>query len=245
MDVTITTTGNNTTVDIPDEHEDRRVRTSLSMVNKMPYGIADSLGSNDYLTMLDLVQELVGRPGEAIFAMFGSVQLPKARFPVASPNLLSKILHDGFIDMFQSQLNALDPDLGDTIPDALRRTFLKLNQNLHDSLFTNHRKMSHASILSTKMADPATLRSGASGIVLYIKEKTVYVANLAMLWLSYPERVWLRRSRRDMISMNVRNIPNMRGRRMYVCIPDRFGCRLVVSCGKKPTSYSSEQTSVH
>ncbi|KAF8123466.1 hypothetical protein EV363DRAFT_1149071, partial [Boletus edulis] len=41
---------------IPEDTEDRRVRTSLSEVNKMSYGIADNLGSTGYLTMFDLVQ---------------------------------------------------------------------------------------------------------------------------------------------------------------------------------------------
>ena len=60
---------------IPEEGSDRRVRSSLSTVFSMEYFIADSLGRNDHLTMLDLVHEFPGRKGEAIFAMFGRTLL--------------------------------------------------------------------------------------------------------------------------------------------------------------------------
>lgn len=180
MDVTITTTGVNTTIDIPDENEDRRVRTSLSTVNGMSYGIADALGKNEYLNMLDLVHEFRGRKGEAIFAMFGRAQPPKPSPPGSSSNRLSKFLHDRFVHVFTAQLNALNPQRPEGVPDALRRAFLKLNQDLHDSLFTSNRKMSQASTSAASIvaSDPATAKSGASGIVLYFVGKTLYVANV-------------------------------------------------------------------
>ncbi|RDB15590.1 Adenylate cyclase [Hypsizygus marmoreus] len=180
MDVTITTTTMNATVDIPDENDDRRVRTSLSTVMGMAYGIADALGKNDCLNMLDLVQELRGRKDEAIFAMFGRSQPPKSLPPGASPNRLAKFLRDKFVSVLLAQLGALNIKQGDGVPDALRRTFLKLNQDLHDQLFTSNRKMSTASGSGGGhvIADPATLRSGVSGIVVYFVGKTLYVANV-------------------------------------------------------------------
>ena len=39
----------------PDKNEDRRVRTLSSEVNQMAYGIADTLGKTDHVTMFDLV----------------------------------------------------------------------------------------------------------------------------------------------------------------------------------------------
>jgi adenylate cyclase len=115
MDVTITTTGADATVDIPDENDDRRVRTSLSTVCDMAYGIADALGRNDSLNMLNLVHEFPGRKGEAIFAMFGRAQPPSNLLPGSSANQLSKFLHDRFVSQFLSQLNALDPHRGEVI----------------------------------------------------------------------------------------------------------------------------------
>ena len=65
MDVTVTS-------NIPEDDELRRVRTSLSEVNQMAYGIADTLGKKDVLGMLDVVvPEFRGRGDECIFAMFG------------------------------------------------------------------------------------------------------------------------------------------------------------------------------
>ena len=180
MDVTITTTGADATVDIPDENDDRRVRTSSSTVCDMAYGIADTLGRYDSLNMLDLVHEFPGRKGEAIFAMFSRAQPPSNLLPGSSANRLSKFLHDRFVSQLLLQLDALDPDRGEVIPDALRRTFLKLNQDLHDTLFSSNRKMSQSSGTTgtSTFVDSATLRSGASGIALYFVKKTMYVANV-------------------------------------------------------------------
>ncbi|KAG9316864.1 hypothetical protein JVU11DRAFT_2939 [Chiua virens] len=170
MDVTTTFLPN-----IPEESEDRRVRTSLSEVNKMSYGIADNLGITGYLTMFDLVQpEFRGHKDEAVFAMFGrSDALP-------NNNHLSKYLHDNFISQFIGHLNVIDPSKSETVLDALRRTFLRLNKSLHDSLYANpsNRKMSQvsASTAGTASAE-SSYRAGASGIVLYFAGKTMYMAN--------------------------------------------------------------------
>ncbi|EEB88341.1 hypothetical protein MPER_13872, partial [Moniliophthora perniciosa FA553] len=91
MDVTITTTGIN--IDIPDENEERRVRTSDSTVLGMAYGIADTLGKNEHLNMLDLASEFPNRQGEAVFAMFGRAQPPKAMAGI-SGNRIAKYLRD-------------------------------------------------------------------------------------------------------------------------------------------------------
>ncbi|KAG6865069.1 hypothetical protein C0991_005344 [Blastosporella zonata] len=56
MDVTLPTVASrNGAADTPDENDDRRVRTSPSTILKMSYGIADALGKNDTLNMLDLM----------------------------------------------------------------------------------------------------------------------------------------------------------------------------------------------
>ncbi|PFH53677.1 hypothetical protein AMATHDRAFT_45153 [Amanita thiersii Skay4041] len=175
MDVTMTMAGN-AWIDIPDENDERRVRTSSSVVNGMAYGIADALGNNEQLNMVDLVHEFRGQVGEAIFAMFGHAQQPKG-----STNRLAKFVRDRFVAMFIFQLNLVDKGQ-QGVPDALRRTFLRLNSDLHDSLYSsmNHRKASQVSSSTSSVVatvDPATLKSGAAGIVLYFVGKTLYVAN--------------------------------------------------------------------
>ncbi|KAF9038318.1 PP2C-domain-containing protein [Hymenopellis radicata] len=176
MDVTITTTGVHASIDIPDENDDRRVRTST--VSGLGYGIADTLGKNEHLNMLDLVHEFPERPGEKVFAMFGRAHPPKALATGASSNRLAKFLHDGFIDVFAAELKGLKD--GEDVPDAMRRTFLKLNHKLHDTLFSStDRKLSAGSTtsLGSIQSDALLARSGASGIAVYIAGKKMYVAN--------------------------------------------------------------------
>lgn len=160
---------------IPEETEDRRVRTSLSEVNRMSYGIADNLGSTGYLTMFDLVQpEFRGHRDEAVFAMFGRSDAAQAN------NHLSKYLHDYFLQQFSTQLGQIDQAKNETVPDALRRTFLRLNKQLHDTLYAGNsssRKMSQVSASTAGATSFESYRAGASGIVLYCVGKTMYVAN--------------------------------------------------------------------
>ncbi|KAF7321854.1 Adenylate cyclase [Mycena kentingensis (nom. inval.)] len=186
MDVTITT---NTGSDIPDESEERRVRTSSSLVNGLSYGIADIIGRTSSqhpdTHMSDLVHEFRGAKKDTVFAMFGRAQphvstadTPPSTVPGApTANSLAKFLKDNFIRIFISQLNALDQQRAEGVSDALRRAFLKLNQEYHDVLFgpgLAARKMS----IAGSMGNPNDLlQIGASGIVVYIVNKRLYVAN--------------------------------------------------------------------
>ncbi|KAK1221275.1 cysteinyl-tRNA synthetase [Marasmius sp. AFHP31] len=181
MDVTITPTS--VGMDLPDENEERRVRTSESTVLGMAYGIADTLGKNEQLNMLDLATVLPGRDNEAVFAMFGRAQPPKAMAHI-SGNKIAKFLRDKFVEVFMSQLQAQGAQEGSgvSVTDALRRSFLKLNQNLHDNLFQTTRKASITSNGHANQHNSVANRGGASGIVLYfeerkLKERKLYVAN--------------------------------------------------------------------
>ncbi|KAJ7106271.1 hypothetical protein C8R44DRAFT_942141 [Mycena epipterygia] len=148
MDAMITTTGTDTSTGIPEENDDRRVRTSSSLVNGMSYGIADTLGKNQLLNMLDLVHEFRGLKKDAVFAMFGCTQPPKHLPAATTSNCLAKYLQENF--------------------------------EFHDTLFSPTRGMSPTSVTGANpvFADPSIVRSGASGIVVYILDKTMYVANV-------------------------------------------------------------------
>jgi adenylate cyclase len=179
MDVTITTTGTNMNVDIPDENDLRRIRTSSSVVNGMSYGIADTLGKNNHLNMLDLVHEFRGIKKDAIFALFGRAHPPNQSQTAITSNRLARYLKDNFIRVFIAQLSALDPQRPESVPDALRRSFLKLNQDLHRILFDPPRTTPAANLGNTPpIADPSIVHSGASGVVVYISDKKMYVANV-------------------------------------------------------------------
>ncbi|KAJ3864849.1 adenylate cyclase [Lentinula novae-zelandiae] len=213
MDVTITTTGQSV---VPDEHEDRRVRTSESTVCGMAYGIADTLGRNDHLNMLDLVHEFpssssAARKNEAIFAIFGRSQPPKAMPAGISGNRIAKFLRDNFVNVFNTQLAGLKREKAEGVPDALRRSFLKINQNLHDLLFSNRNKtlqtMQSSSGGSAPSPDLLVSRGGASGVVLYFCGETMYVANAgnALAVVSrggYPEPVSRKHDPYDRLEMS-------------------------------------------
>ena len=187
MDITITSTAKYATIDIPEEGLDRRIRSSLSTVCGMGYGIADSMGKNDHLTMLDLVHEVSGR-SEAIFAMFGRTHPPPLK-PGATSNTLAKFLHDNFVNVFVTQLAAISAKLKsegtissrqwkDSIPKALHWTFLKLNQDLFNTIHTMQRKNSHASTGTTLVYDSQYAKVGVSGIAIYFFDKTLFAANV-------------------------------------------------------------------
>ncbi|KAJ6465329.1 hypothetical protein C8R45DRAFT_910748 [Mycena sanguinolenta] len=166
------------TGDIPDEKDDRRVRTTSSVVSGMSYGIADTLGKNQDLNMLDLVHEFGGMK-DAVFAMFGRAQ-PSKQLPAVTTSIrLAKYLQENFVPVFLSQIKSLDPECHEGISDALRRSFLNLNQGLYDTLVDSTRKISQTSTGTNPLiTDPSIVCSGASGIVVYILNKKMYVANV-------------------------------------------------------------------
>ncbi|KAG6835082.1 hypothetical protein H0H87_005569, partial [Tephrocybe sp. NHM501043] len=119
MDVTLPTVARNGTADTPDENDDRRVRTSPSTILKMSYGIADALGKNDTLNMLDLVQEIKTETQNlgAVFAMFGRSQPHHPPYPGAGSNRLAKYIRDRFVGGFVYELDNMEK-YGDDVPDA-------------------------------------------------------------------------------------------------------------------------------
>ncbi|THH08110.1 hypothetical protein EW145_g2933 [Phellinidium pouzarii] len=114
------------TMDIPDDDAVHRVRTSPSEVNHMAYGIANTPGTKDNFGMFDIVVPTFrGQNDECIFAMF-------RRFDTVPRNShVSKFLCDNFVKVFSHQLEKLDKNAGETIQEALRRTFLSLIKDLH------------------------------------------------------------------------------------------------------------------
>ncbi|KAG9009365.1 cysteinyl-tRNA synthetase [Tulasnella sp. JGI-2019a] len=176
---------------IPDENEDRRVRTSPSDINGMAYGIADSLGWMDMidkssslkLSMFDLViPSFRGRENEAIFGMFGR-HVPLQNGNRSISNRLTRYLQRHFVDTFHSALDALKPEFGEAVPDALRRAFLALNKDFYETLKppegNTPRKMSSHHVAPG--AATVEMRSAASGLVLYVVDepdnRMMYVAN--------------------------------------------------------------------
>lgn len=163
---------------LPDEYEDRRVRTSFSEVNSMGYGISDNLGKLDHLAMIDLVvPNFRSKEDECLFGMFG------LSVPSTIGGKVPKYAQDWIAATLQKKLEAMDPS--DTVADALRRAFLSVNRDCFDELMLEDHRRKNSSTASFAQtmnqnqlnAFNQSFRGGASGGVVYVSGKTVHIAN--------------------------------------------------------------------
>ncbi|KFY57019.1 hypothetical protein V497_05787 [Pseudogymnoascus sp. VKM F-4516 (FW-969)] len=170
MDVTLTIPT------IPDETEDRRVRTSGTLAGSMAYGMADTLGRNEHLSIIDLVvPRFNSNESETLLGMFDGQAATSGGSKVA------KYLHENFVRIFSDEVKMLNPAVHDTPVDALRRAFLSLNKELasgatqyvEDRSLLSHRGSSPPAVLSQ-----ADLNSGGVATVMFLEQMELYVANV-------------------------------------------------------------------
>jgi adenylate cyclase len=161
---------------IPDQSEDRRVRTSSSLAGYLPYGMADTLGKNEHLSTIDLVvPRFNSSDSQTLLGLFDGQSLSSGGSKIA------KYLHENFNDIFTYELKNLKPSQGETAEDALRRAFLSLNKDLvtaaiqhtEDRPITTHRGSQAPLVLSQE-----DLNSGGVATVVYLDEQELYVANV-------------------------------------------------------------------
>ena len=172
MDVTLTIHT------IPEESPDRRVRTSGTTVGTMKYGMSDSMGKHEHLSISDLVvPRFRGQDTEMLLGMFDGQSMSNAGSTVA------KFLHENFAATFNDELarlkNVENPQ------DALRRTFLSLNKSLATAASQTldgrtHRLPSipHRGSISGQALSPDDLHSGGVATVLFLDNMELYVANV-------------------------------------------------------------------
>lgn len=170
MDVTLTIPT------IPDETEDRRVRTSGSLAGSLAYGMADSLGRNEHLSIIDMVvPRFNGQDSETLLGMFDGQGLSSGGSKVA------KYLHENFGNNFVEALGSLNPKLNETPEDALRRAFLALNKDLATAA-TSHLEerslLSHRGQTSPAVLSKEDLSSGGVATVMFLSQMELYVANV-------------------------------------------------------------------
>ncbi|CAG8480701.1 9919_t:CDS:2 [Scutellospora calospora] len=147
---------------VPEENNNRRVRTSASVVNSMRYGMADTLGKSDNLSTWEAVTpKFRGNEDECLFVLFD------ARAGSNQGGQVTKNLRDWFSIHFKTELNKLRDN--DSVESALRRSFLSLNKELGS-------KDTESGYHHTSGIDDN--KSGASGLVAYISGTTLYVANV-------------------------------------------------------------------
>ncbi|KAF9433779.1 cysteinyl-tRNA synthetase [Entomortierella beljakovae] len=147
MDVTITD-------NVPENSVERRVRTSMSTVDNMSYGMADTLGNSDNLCIWDLVHpKFQGKEDESLFGLFDG-RSDKYK----SSSVMTSHLKDRFGNCLKIELEKLEDN--DTVVSALRRTFLNLDRDLWPVTQDDDGK------------------GGTSALVAYIKGVTMYCANV-------------------------------------------------------------------
>ena len=172
MDVTLTIPS------VPDQTEDRRVRTSGSLAGAMAYGMADSLGKNEHLSTIDMVvPRFRGHETETLLGMFDGQALS------SGGSRLAKYLHENFGFHFTEELDRLKP--AESPSDALRRTFLALNKDLatvaNQSLDEREHRIPHISHRGSNTAQTLSaddIASGGVATVAFLDNMELYIANV-------------------------------------------------------------------
>jgi adenylate cyclase len=158
---------------VPEQTEDRRVRTSGSSVGTMAYGMADSLGRNEHVSTMDMViPRFRSHDDEQILGLFDGQPLS------GSGSKIAKYLYDNFKIRFAEELERLRPQ--ETPVDALRRTYLGLNKELATAASQALDKNLAAPPGRSNLPDLADddLHSGSVATVMYLKEMELYVSNV-------------------------------------------------------------------
>ena len=171
MDVTLTQPS------IPDQSEDRRVRTSGSMAGHLPYGMADTLGKHEHLSTVDLVvPRFNSSETEMLLGLFDGQALSSGGSKIA------KYLHENFGHIFAHELKGLKSLENETAADALRRAFLALNRDLvavaMQDVDERPKTVSRGSAHHPVVLSHEDLNSGGVATVIYLQGTELYVANV-------------------------------------------------------------------
>ncbi|KAI9376216.1 hypothetical protein BJX61DRAFT_445328 [Aspergillus egyptiacus] len=172
MDVTLTTST------IPEENEDRRVRTSASLAGSLAYGMADFLGKSEHLSIIDMiVPRLKPDHVETVVGMFDGQPCSTGGSRVA------KFLHENFLPTFSGELKRLRVDEQETPLDAFRRTFLTLNRNMAFSCYKSFEQeiqqyRDDSPDQKRVRLNKEDLQSGGVATVLYLNNMDLYAANI-------------------------------------------------------------------
>jgi adenylate cyclase len=189
MDVTVTLR----LEEMPDGNEDRRVRSSESHINGMSYGIADALGKNENLSIVDaLVPKFRTHENEGLFGLFAgrhhgtkvSSRLAHHLAQWAHYRVQYEVKHHAGVADDESP----EPE---QVPDILRRAFLRLEKDYADLLLADRaKKVAEArniAALDERRADAPAIaesthlsqwRAGASGVLAYVVDRTLHIANV-------------------------------------------------------------------
>ncbi|KAF1939581.1 PP2C-domain-containing protein [Clathrospora elynae] len=160
---------------VPEQSEDRRVRTAGSAVGTMAYGMADSLGRNEHISTMDMVvPRFRSHDDEQLLGLFDAQPL------AGGGSKIAKYLYDHFKNRFADELDRLRPQ--ESPSDALRRTFLGLNKELATAASQALDKNSFSAPGQPRNTVPELgdddLTSGCVATVLFLKEMELYISNV-------------------------------------------------------------------
>ncbi|KAL8908405.1 MAG: hypothetical protein Q9207_000824 [Kuettlingeria erythrocarpa] len=172
MDVTLTIPS------VPDETEDRRVRTTGSLAGSLTYGMADSLGKHEHLSTIDLVvPKFRGHESETLFGLFDG------QSSSSGGSKLARYLHENFGFHFIEELSKLKAET-ESPSDALRRTFLALNKDLATAASQSledkeHRpQLGHRGSIAGQTLSADDLSSGGVATVVFLDNMELYLAHV-------------------------------------------------------------------
>jgi adenylate cyclase len=159
---------------VPEQSEDRRVRTAGSAVGSMAYGMADSLGRNEHISTMDMVvPRFRSHDDEQVLGLFDAQPL------AGGGSKIAKYLYDHFKNRFADELDRLRPQ--ESPSDALRRTYLGLNKELATSATQTLDKNAFSAPQGQRTVPELgddDLTSGSVATVLYLKEMELYISNV-------------------------------------------------------------------
>ncbi|KAI8954828.1 protein phosphatase 2C [Xylaria longipes] len=170
MDVTLTQPS------IPDQSEDRRVRTSGSLAGHLPYGMADTMGRNEHLSTIDLVvPRFNSSDTETLLGLFDGQALSSGGSKIA------KYLHENFGHIFTTELKNVKTRQNEGPADALRRAFLSLNKDLVTIAIEHTEKRplgTHRGSGAPVVLSKEDLNSGGVATIAYLQSQELYIANV-------------------------------------------------------------------
>lgn len=169
MDVTLITPS------VPDQTENCRVRTYGSEINSMPFGMADSIGANSNLSIMDMILERFrGKDNEVVVGLFDGRNENRFR-----GNKVSKLIQETFGGIFTEELKNLREN--ETTKDALRRAFLNTNKEIGNTTLMPSEEIAHSSIAHRSVTaanlEQSDGMTGSCATIVYIQQNKLYVAN--------------------------------------------------------------------
>lgn len=165
---------------VPDQTENRRVRTIGSEAAGMAYGVADTLGKYDHLSVFDMATtNFRGSAKEVLYQVFDGQPKP------SGGNRVAKYLQDNFRGVFAEELKKLKRE--ETVATAFRRTFLSINKTLTEHVIQSlpsHNGVQGNQGSNKRLPGSVNLdledlnKYGSSALAAYVNGKTVTIANV-------------------------------------------------------------------